>query len=122
MANILVIDDDPSIRTVFKRFLEKHGYLVDVAADGKEGIHKVATKVPDLIITDIMMPEKDGLEVVLAMRKEHPDLPVIAISGGMRMAPMDFLPIVKTFGAREVFYKPVELDDLLTAVKGQIEA
>ena len=69
-----------------------------------------------------MMPEKDGLEVVLEMRKEYPDLPVIAISGGMRMAPMDFLSTVKTFGARKVFHKPVDLDDLLVSVKEQIGA
>ena len=95
MGNILIIDDDPSIRTVFKRYLEKKGYSVTVAVDGNEGLDAVAEKTPDLIITDIMMPEKDGLEVVLSLHKDHPNLPVIAISGGMRSAPVDFLPIVK---------------------------
>ncbi len=120
MKNILLIDDDPSIRTVFKRFLGAHGYSVEIAADGNEGMKKISEKVPDLLITDIMMPEKDGLEVVLALREEHPDLPVIAISGGMHSAPMDFLPIVKKFGARKVFYKPVELEKLLAAIKEEL--
>lgn len=120
MAHILIIDDDLSIQTLFKRFFEKKGYLVDVSNDGHDGLRKVAEKAPDLVITDIMMPDKDGLEVVLSMRKECPDLPVFAISGGMRMAPMDFLPLVKKFGARRVFYKPVELEDLLTAVEEEL--
>jgi len=120
MANILIIDDDPSIRTVFKRFLEKHGYSVEIAADGQEGLHKFAAHTPDLIITDIMMPNKDGLEVILVLRKEFPDMPVIAISGGMRSAPMDFLPMAKRFGVQRVLYKPIELGDLLEAVQGEL--
>ncbi len=117
MKRILVIDDDEMIRVVFERFLKGQGYIVDCAADGKEGLRFLDDQTPDLVITDIMMPDTDGLEVVLSMREKHPDIPVIAISGGMTLAPIDFLPMVKKFGAVKVFYKPVELEDLLGGVR-----
>ena len=117
MKRILVIDDDEMIRIVFERFLKGQGYAVDCAADGKEGLRLLEVQSPDLVITDIMMPDTDGLEVVLSMRENHPEIPVIAISGGMTVAPMDFLPMVKKFGAVKVFYKPVELGDLLEGVR-----
>jgi len=117
MKRILLIDDDEKIREVFERFLKKHGYAVDCAEDGKVGLRMLEDEPPDLVITDIMMPDTDGLEVVLSMREKYPDIPVIAISGGMTIAPMDFLPMVKKFGAVKGFYKPVELDDLLEGVR-----
>ena len=120
MASILIIDDDPSIRAVFKRFLEAHGYSVAVAEDGVKGLQLLGDLRPDLLVTDVMMPQKKGLEVVLDLRRSHPEMPVIAISGGMRLAPMDFLPIIKKFGARKVFYKPVDLDELLVEIRQQL--
>lgn len=120
MARILIIDDDETIRSVFKRFLTGKGYEVDVAADGRQGLRLLEEKTVDLVITDIMMPETDGLEVVMAIQGKDADIPVIAISGGMHAMPMDFLPMAKKFGAISVLYKPVELDDLLTAVESAI--
>jgi len=117
MKRILIIDDDEMIRVVFERFLKGKGYAVDCAASGKEGLQLLEIEPPDLVVTDIMMPETDGLEVVLSMHKTHPGIPVIAISGGMNVAPMDFLPLVKKFGAAKVYYKPVELDDLLEGIE-----
>lgn len=117
MKHILIIDDDEMILVVFGRFLKGKGYAVDCAENGKEGLRLLEAEPPDLVVTDIMMPDTDGLEVVLSMRKKHPDIPVIAISGGMNVAPMDFLPLVKKFGADKVFYKPVELDELLEGIE-----
>jgi CheY-like chemotaxis protein len=117
MPKILIIDDDETIRSVFKRYLSGKGYEVFVAADGRQGLRSLEEQPVDLVITDIMMPETDGLEVVMAIRGKEIDIPVIAISGGMHAMPMDFLPMAKKFGAREVLYKPVELDDLLHAVE-----
>lgn len=91
-----------------------------VASDGSEGLSILSTFAPDLVITDVMMPGKDGLEVVLELRKTRQDIPVFAISGGMRMAVMDFLPMIKKFGAKKVFYKPVDLDELLVAIHEQL--
>jgi len=117
MKRILVIDDDEKIRVVFGRFLKGKGYTVDCAADGREGLRLMDAEPPDLVVTDIMMPNTDGLEVVLSMRDKHTDIPIIAISGGMHAMPMDFLPLVKKFGACKVFYKPVELGDLLEGIQ-----
>jgi DNA-binding NtrC family response regulator len=121
MARILIIDDDETIRSVFQRFLTGKGYLVDVAADGRQGLRLLEEEAVDLVITDIMMPETDGLEVVMAIQGKEADIPVIAISGGMHAMPMDFLPMAKKFGAIAVLYKPVELDDLLSAVESAIK-
>ena len=114
---ILIIDDDEGIRSVFSRFLSSKGYKVDCAADGLKGLQKIESDPPDLVVTDIMMPEADGLEVVMALRKREHTIPIIAISGGMHAAPMDFLPMAKKFGAGKVLYKPLELKDLLSAIE-----
>ncbi|MGE4490238.1 MAG: response regulator transcription factor [Kiritimatiellales bacterium] len=117
MAHILIIDDDPSVQFLFQQFFESEGFTVTLADDGKEGIWKMKQEQPDLVITDIMMPEMDGLEVIQEIRQHSPELPVIAISGGMRTAPLNFLPHAKKFGACRVFGKPVSLAELLAAVR-----
>jgi len=117
MAHILIIDDDSSVQTLFKQFLESKGYSVSLASNGREGLRQMHKCNPDLIITDIMMPEMDGLEIIQEVRVHHLEMPVIAISGGMRNAPMNFLPHAKKFGAVRIFEKPVPLADLLAAVR-----
>jgi CheY-like chemotaxis protein len=116
MALILVIDDDDSVQTLFSQFLTNAGYSVAVASSGRDGLDQAREKKPDLIITDIMMPEMDGLEIIRAIRADSPDLPVIAISGGMRNLPFNFLPHAKKFGACRVFEKPVALAELKAAI------
>jgi DNA-binding NtrC family response regulator len=116
MAHILVIEDDDSVQNLFGQFLETQGFTVSHAINGTEGMLLIKQQKPDLIITDIMMPEMDGLEVIRAVRESHPELPVIAISGGMRAVPINFLPHAKKFGACRVFEKPVSLADMLTAI------
>lgn len=117
MKSILIIDDDPCIRTVFQRYLEKLGYVVHVAENGREGLKVMKAEPPTLVITDIMMPEFDGLEVVMAIRSMATNIPIIAMSGGMHAMSMDFLPMAKKFGACKVLYKPIEMEDLRAAVE-----
>ncbi|VGO22297.1 response regulator [Pontiella sulfatireligans] len=117
MALILIIDDDPVIQKLFSQFLAGKGYQTAQAANGKEGLRLMEERTPDLVITDILMPEMDGLEILMAIRSQRGDIPVIAISGGMRTAPINFLQHAKVFGARHVFEKPVPLDVLLKAVE-----
>ena len=121
MQYILIIDDDQMICTIFKRYLEGQGYRVECAIDGRDGLRQLEGEPPDLVITDIMMPDVDGLEVVLTMREKHPGTPVIAISGGISFLPMDLLPMVEKFKECRVLYKPIELKDLLIVVKQLLE-
>ena len=116
MADILVIDDDATIQLVFSQFLTGLGHEVRQAENGKEGMSMIQEARPDLVITDIMMPEMDGLEILMQLRSTHDSVPVIAISGGMRSLPVNFLQQAKLFGARYVFEKPVALDVLRNAV------
>ena len=117
MAHILIIDDDPAVLSLFGQFMESSGYSVALAADGREGLRLMKQQTPDLIITDIMMPEMDGLEIIHEIAKTHPLLPVIAISGGMRNVSVNFLVHAKKFGARRILVKPVTLADLLQTVE-----
>ncbi len=117
MALILIIDDDKSVLTLFSQFLEGAGYSVELAANGREGLERMNRKKPDLIITDIMMPEMDGLEIIREVRIHFPELPVIAISGGMRTEPVNFLSHAEKFGACRILEKPVALSELRLAIR-----
>jgi DNA-binding response OmpR family regulator len=117
MSHVLIIDDDLTILNLFEQFLSSDGFSVSVAKDGREGLSLMKQRKPDLIITDIMMPEMDGLELIRKIRSHHPEIPVIAISGGMKGAQINFLPHARKFGACRVFEKPVSLSHLRTAVR-----
>lgn len=120
MKRILLIDDDEGIRSVFQRYLERNGYVVDCAAEGRQGLRMFDAEQPDLVITDIMMPDVDGLEVIMSIYGKKKGVPIIAVSGGTRAMPIDFLPMAKKFGARKVLYKPIELESLLAAVQEEL--
>jgi len=117
MPKVLLIDDDPTILKVYSQFLAGLGHEVMQADDGRAGLRLMQQNRPDLIITDIVMPEMDGLEILMKIRSDHDDIPVIAISGGLRALPVSFLQQAKLFGARYVFEKPVSLDELKDAVQ-----
>ena len=116
MATIVLIDDDPTIQMVFFQFLTGQGYTVLQAENGKIGLDLVDKHAPDLIITDILMPEMDGLEILMAIRKAYSSIPIIAISGGSRTLQIDFLRQAELFGAEYVFHKPVPLQALKKAI------
>ncbi len=120
MYNILLLDDETFVQDLFSQFLTNEGYNVECVSNGREGLKKLREFDADLVITDIMMPEMDGLEVVREIRKKRVDLPVIAISGGMRNAAINFVSTAKEFGADAIFEKPVSLSDLLASVKNLI--
>ena len=107
MAKIFVFDDEISILLMLKKMLEKDGHEVETALNGKEGIDLFEKGKPDLLITDIIMPEKEGLETIFTIRKKYPDLKIIAISGGGRIGPDEYLPVAKLLGASVVFHKPL---------------
>ncbi|MBN2171819.1 MAG: response regulator [Candidatus Krumholzibacteriota bacterium] len=117
MARILVVEDDPQVRRMLRFTLMRAGHDVTEAADGAEGLRRCAEAAPDLVITDIIMPEVEGLETVKRLHDERPELPVIAISGGGQVAPQGYLDLARKLGAREAFTKPVDRDALLDAVR-----
>ncbi len=116
MAKILVFDDEPSILLMLKKMLEKAGHEVDIALNGRLGMELFKKNKPDLLITDILMPEKEGLETILELRRLYPELKIIAISGGGRIGPDGYLPSAKLFGADMIFPKPLVQKEFLQAV------
>lgn len=116
MPSILVIDDNDSFRTTICLWLKHHGYEVKQAANGKIAMGMLAPP-PDVILTDILMPEQDGLETIQAVRKQSPDMKIIAMSGGMLDGRVDFLPLAEKFGADEVMHKPFSGSELLLALE-----
>jgi DNA-binding response OmpR family regulator len=121
MSKILVLDDEPSILLMIKKMLEKAGYEVIIASNGKEGMRLFDKEKPDMVITDIIMPEKEGLETIFELRRMHPDLKIIAISGGGRISPDGYLPGAKLLGANMVFQKPLVQKEFLAAVASLLD-
>lgn len=117
MKKILLIEDDTPFRKMLKRFLEKNRYEIVEAENGLEGVKLFQSNPADAVITDIIMPEQEGLETILRLRKTNPDLPIIAISGGGRNTPGTYLDMAQKFGAQHVIEKPLDRDDLLDALE-----
>jgi len=116
MAKILVLDDEPSILLMMKKMLEKEGHEVSVALNGIEGMELYEQNKPDMVITDILMPGKEGLETIIELRKKNTELKIIAISGGGRISPEGYLPGAKLLGANAVFQKPLVPNEFTAAV------
>jgi two-component system, chemotaxis family, chemotaxis protein CheY len=116
VTTILVIDDDPLVRRTIQRILQKRGYGVQVAADGQQGLRTCQSKLPDLIITDIVMPPPDGLETIRQVRASSPAAKIIAISGGNRSSRGDLLAAAMALGASAAIVKPFAPEELLAKV------
>ena len=116
MAEILIIEDQNEVRELLSTLLSRSGHRVREARDGQEGIHSFRTSRADLVITDLIMPRKEGLETIIDLRKEFPDLKIIAISGGGRAGRKDYLKTAELCGASRIFHKPFDIDELLAAV------
>jgi CheY-like chemotaxis protein len=116
MAKILVIDDDETVRLSIRLALEDAEHQVDEAADGMVGMQRLKTQAADVVITDIFMPEKEGLETIDEIRRDYPHIKIIAISGGGRIEPQDYLDIAKHLGADRALLKPFDIQLLLDTV------
>ncbi len=117
MKKILIIEDDDILRAMLTRFLRKSGYSVDSTEDGAAGLNMVGSNSYDLIVTDIIMPGKEGIETIQEIRRGGCNMPVIAISGGGRMGPDSYLPLAKMLGADATLGKPFKNDEFLKCVK-----
>ncbi|MCB1218850.1 MAG: response regulator [bacterium] len=117
MARILVIDDENGVRSMLTRLLTHHGHSVRSEPNGKHISEVMEEFAPDLVITDIIMPETDGLETINRLREEYPQVRIIAISGGGLQVSMDHLPMARMLGAELTLSKPIDNEKLLQAVE-----
>ena len=125
MPLILLIDDDATVRRSLRLGLERSGYEIVEAADGDQGIAAFAARPADLVVTDMLMPEVDGVETIRALRKLHRTVPIVAISGGGRRSGLDYLEDIHLFGASAVLEKPFEiakLKEIIAALLGGADA
>lgn len=118
MKRILVIDDDIQVRQLLRQILEREGYQVLDAPDGKKGLELYRQSPTDLVITDIIMPEKEGIETIMELKRDFPDVKIIAISGGSRVLDKEnCLENAKILGALQIFTKPFDRKELLQAIQ-----
>lgn len=117
MSRILVIDDEPNILLMVKKMLERAGYEVDLASNGSEGLKLFQKIKPKLVITDIIMPEKEGLETIREMKRMNSDLKIIAMSGGGKISADNYLETAKIFGASRILEKPFSQKLMVSAIE-----
>jgi len=116
MSKVLIIDDHAGIRDLLLTVLQSQGHDACVAADGTEGLQRFLSDRPDLVVADLKMPDIDGLEVVRTLRREHPEVPVIAMSGGFGEHTGLYLDVAVEFGAVAALRKPFRLATFKQAV------
>jgi CheY-like chemotaxis protein len=120
VARILVIDDEEPIRRLLSKILQGANYEVLQAGNGREGIQQCRQNPVDLVITDIVMPDGEGFETILQLRRSHPNLKIFAMSGAATAMKLDILSMASSFGASRTFEKPFMLEDILSAVREEI--
>jgi CheY-like chemotaxis protein len=122
MPRILLVDDDDQVRTMLRVTLERAGYEITEANNGYKALGVLRSSgVPDLIITDIVMPDMEGLEMIRQIRKDLPDVKIIAISGGGRISPDNYLNYARSFGAAFGLTKPVDRQELLDTIEKTLQ-
>ncbi len=121
MANILVVDDEEMVRTTLRQMLENADYGVIEAANGGKAMRALEEHDVDLVITDILMPEMEGIETIIELKEHMPDLKIIAISGGGRAQNVDYLSVAKELGANATLAKPFRREQVLSIIKQTLE-
>jgi DNA-binding response OmpR family regulator len=116
MASVLIIDDDPLVRRTLCDGLQHHDHQARTAASFVEAIAMIQAERPDIIVSDVLMPDKDGLEVLRDVRARWPGLPVIVISGGGKIRDDDLLAYAQGLGASATFTKPLKLSELSSKI------
>lgn len=116
MASVLVIDDDPAMRSTLRRILERDGHEVHEAEDGERGLRAFRAQPVDVVITDVIMPGKEGIETILELREEAPGVRILVISGGGTMKAETVLDDATAIGADASLAKPFTINQLRDAV------
>jgi DNA-binding response OmpR family regulator len=117
LKKILLVDDEEMLRQTLAVMIANMGFEVTQAADGREGLKMFKEGTFDLVITDLVMPNKEGLELIVAIRRLQPAAKIIAISGGFRVDSLDMIAKASAVGADEVLYKPFSVDELKKAIQ-----
>lgn len=118
MPNILVIEDDPQFRRLLLRILRSAGHTVTEAQNGKVGMDRCRQQTPDVVITDLLMPEQEGIETIRELRREAPTTPILAISGAIDPV---LLHAATALGATASLAKPFAPDELLAAIRDLVD-
>lgn len=122
MAKILLVDDDLALRSTLRRILLRANHEVVEAEDGTQAVLAARGRSPDLVITDLIMPNKEGMEIMIEFKKEQPRIPVIVMSGGGRLDARDYLQMATRMGAARTLAKPFGAQELLSAVDEVLKA
>ena len=122
MSKVLIIEDDPMVSDLLKMAAENAGHVVETAANGRRGLESFTAFRPDVVVTDIIMPDKEGMETIVDLRKSNPNTPIIAISGAGAVGKANILEIAKKLGASRTFAKPLIVAELLGAISALAKA
>jgi DNA-binding response OmpR family regulator len=113
MPGVLIVEDEKELKEMLKLSLIRRKFTVFEASNGKEAIANFKPSLTDLVVTDLIMPEEDGLKVIMKLRELKPVIKIIAISGGGKAGPGSYLDIAKALGADAIYSKPFSLNDLV---------
>jgi CheY-like chemotaxis protein len=122
MPGVLLVEDDKELREMLKMSLFRSGFTVMEAENGKEAIAHFKPLVTDLVVTDLIMPEEDGLKVIIKLRELKPSVKIIAISGGGKVGPGSYLNLAKALGADVIFPKPFSINDLISKIEQLLDS
>jgi CheY-like chemotaxis protein len=117
MPGVLIVEDDKELREMLKMSLLRRNFTVLEAENGKEAITHFKPALTDLVVTDLIMPEEDGLKVVIKLRELKPSIKLIAISGGGKVGPGSYLNLAKALGADAIYSKPFSINDLTAKIE-----
>jgi CheY-like chemotaxis protein len=116
MAGILIVEDDEDLREMLKISLLARKYTVLEASNGKDALLRFKPLITDMVITDLIMPDEDGLKVIMKIKEIKPAIKVIAISGGGKAGPGNYLNLAKALGADEIYSKPFSVNELIKKI------
>jgi CheY-like chemotaxis protein len=117
MPGVLIVEDDKELREMLKISLLRRNFTVLEAENGKEAITHFKPSLTDLVVTDLIMPEEDGLKVIIKLRELKPSIKIIAISGGGKVGPGSYLNLAKALGADAIYSKPFSINDLTAKIE-----